>query len=77
VDVKKKLSRSLRIHGGIRRSYSGEHFIRKLCADPEIEVVDIGLPNFLHEEVAILAAENGKHVICEKPLARNSDEAKT
>jgi predicted dehydrogenase len=62
---------------GIRKSYSGDDFIRKLCTDPKIEVVDIGLPNFLHEEAATLAAENGKHVICEKPLARNSDEAKT
>jgi len=60
----------------IKKFYSGENFIEKLCADPEIEVVDIGLPNFLHEKATILAAENGKHIICEKPLARNVDEAK-
>ncbi|MHA1833327.1 MAG: Gfo/Idh/MocA family protein [Candidatus Baldrarchaeia archaeon] len=60
----------------IKKSYSGEDFIEKLCADPEIEVVDIGLPNFLHKKATILAVENGKHVICEKPLARNVDEAK-
>ena len=61
---------------GIKKIYSGEDFIDKLCADHEIEVVDIGLPNFLHKKAAVLAAENGKHVICEKPLARSIDEAK-
>jgi len=60
----------------IKKTYSGDDFIEKLCADPEVEVVDIGLPNFLHKKAAILAAENGKHIICEKPLARNTDEAK-
>jgi len=61
---------------GINKTYFGDDFIEKLCADSEVEVVDIGLPNFLHEKAAIIAAENGKHVICEKPLARNLDEAK-
>jgi predicted dehydrogenase len=61
---------------GIKKIYFGDDFIEKLCADPEVEVVDIGLPNFLHEKAAVIAAENGKHVICEKPLARNLDEAK-
>ncbi len=61
---------------GIKKVYFGDDFIEKLCADPEVEVVDIGLPNFLHEKAATIAADNGKHVICEKPLARNLDEAK-
>lgn len=61
---------------GIKKTYFGDDFIEKLCADPEVEAVDIGLPNFLHEKAAIIAAENGKHVICEKPLARNLEEAK-
>jgi len=60
----------------VQKVYSGEDFIEKLCSDPEIDVVDIGLPNFLHQKATEIAAENGKHVICEKPLARNIDEAK-
>lgn len=60
----------------IKRVYSGEDFKERLCADREIDLVDIGLPNFLHEKSAVLAAENGKHVICEKPLGRNADEAR-
>jgi len=61
---------------GIKKVYSGEDFIEKLCTNPEIDVVDIGLPNFLHRKASEIAAENGKHVICEKPLARNVNEAK-
>ncbi len=61
---------------GVKKIYSGEDFIDNLCADPEVEVVDIGLPNFLHKKAAILASENGKNVICEKPLGRNVDEAR-
>jgi predicted dehydrogenase len=62
---------------GIKKMYSGEDFVEKLCGDREIDSVDIGLPNFLHEKATVLAAENGKHVICEKPLGRNSGEART
>ncbi|MEM4312351.1 MAG: Gfo/Idh/MocA family oxidoreductase [Nitrososphaerales archaeon] len=46
-----------------------------LVKDREVEVIDNGLPNHLHKEPCILAAEEGKHVICEKPLAMNSEEA--
>ena len=45
-------------------------------SDPETDVVVIGLPNFLHQEAAIQAAEAGKAVLCTKPLGRNAAEAK-
>lgn len=47
-----------------------------LFADPQIDVVDITLPTFLHEQYALAALKAGKHVICEKPLARTSAAAR-
>src|SRR6266568_7789766 len=48
---------------------------RELVADDRIGLFDNGAPNSLHAEPTIAAAEAGKHVICEKPLGRDSDEA--
>ena len=50
---------------------------RRVIDDPEIHIVDIVTPNNSHPEIAIAAAQAGKHVICEKPLARTAAEAKT
>ena len=43
---------------------------------PELDVVSIALPNYLHAPVAIDAFHAGKHVLCEKPLACSPTEAK-
>lgn len=48
----------------------------ELIKDDEVDLIDIGAPNDLHEEVCLRAAEAKKHVICEKPLARDAKEAK-
>lgn len=50
--------------------------MEKAIKDPEADVVVIGLPNNLHQEAALIAADAGKAVLCTKPLGRNAAEAK-
>lgn len=45
-------------------------------ASPEIDLVDVVTPNHMHAEVALAAIAAGKHVACEKPIARTLDESR-
>lgn len=49
---------------------------RRLIERDDIDLIDIGTPNDTHVEMAIAAAEAGKHVLCEKPLAMNAEQAR-
>src|SRR5579872_6316039 len=58
---------------GIPKAYGSYD---ELLADPEIEAIYNPLPNHLHVPWSIKAAEAGKHVLCEKPVGLNTQEAR-
>lgn len=47
----------------------------RIADNPDIDIIYVVLPNFMHAEYSIRAAAAGKHVICEKPMAMNATEA--
>jgi predicted dehydrogenase len=57
---------------GIPRIYGS---LDDMLVDPDIDVVHLATPNYLHYPQAIAALRAGKHVICEKPLAMSSAES--
>jgi predicted dehydrogenase len=58
---------------GVPRAYGS---YEALLDDPEIEAIYNPLPNHLHVPWSIRAADAGKHVLCEKPIALSSNEAR-
>ena len=73
VDLTEELAADARDRFGFE-NYSTDW--RAVLQDPKIDIVDICTPNDSHLEIAVAAAKAGKHILCEKPLARTAREAK-
>ena len=73
-DVVEERARKAAVKYNAKESYTNyEEMLKKA----NIDAVDICTPVFLHAPIAIEALNHGKHVLIEKPLARNSKEAET
>ncbi|BAM00568.1 MULTISPECIES: Gfo/Idh/MocA family protein [Caldilinea] len=67
-------TRAAAVRFGYERYYTDW---RALVEDEAVQLFDNGGPNDAHAEPCIAAAQAGKHILCEKPLARTAEEAKT
>ena len=61
---------------GFVRQYEGRAYesVEQLCNDPDVDVIWVATPNNLHCEHAVMAAEHGKHVVSEKPMALSVEQ---
>src|SRR5712691_2588601 len=66
-----------RVRETFQKRYNARAYdsVEKLCDDPEVEAVWISTPNKFHAPHTIVAAERGKHVVVEKPMAISLQEA--
>ena len=65
-------ARSFADSNGIPAAYDN---LDAMLRDPEVDAVYIGTPNHTHHGIAMKCLQAGKHVLCEKPLAANAEEA--
>lgn len=76
-ELKAISSRGSQVHAvasklGVSKAYES---YEELLHDPEIDAVYIPLPNHLHKEWVFKASKQGKHILCEKPVALTAGEA--
>ena len=72
MEVNMEFAERIRVKYGAKRAYDREE---ALLADPEVDAVYIASPVWLHAAQARMAADAGKHILLEKPLALNVREA--
>jgi len=71
-DINESRAQSIAKKYGVKTYYAD---YKDLLGSPEIEAVGIATPDFLHLEPCVAAAEAGKHILVEKPLATNVQDA--
>lgn len=70
--TEKALKEAARVFGWQGYETSWEKLVKR----KDIDLIDINTPNYLHKDIAIAAAQEGKIIFCEKPLAINLSEAR-
>ncbi len=70
-DANRAAADALAVQVGARPCYTVDDALN----DPTIDAVSICLPTFLHASTVVAAAERGKHILCEKPLALSLEDA--
>ncbi len=70
-DVDEDRIRTAATRYGIAKIYTD---YEELCQSDSIDAVSICVPNYMHTPIAICALENGKHVLCEKPLSSSLED---
>jgi len=61
--------------GNLAKQYNAKVYPSLDAMLPDVDVVDICSPTHLHHEMILKAANTGKHIVCEKPLARTTQQA--
>lgn len=73
VDIDEKIAKDAAVRFGFEKYATDWH---EIINDPEISVIDICTPNYVHADIAVAAAEAGKNILCEKPMAATLQDAK-
>src|SRR5690349_6216632 len=71
-DVREDAATAFKERHGFREVWTDYH---KLLESDHVDCVSVCTPNFLHAPVSIEALQNGKHVLCEKPMATSVADA--
>jgi len=71
-DLNEERAKAIAAKYNVDKVYTDYH---ELLADPEVVGVSIATPDFAHREIAVAAAEAGKHILVEKPLATTVEDA--
>ncbi len=71
-DVSAERARAIAEKYGARAWYTD---YEQLLKHPDIQAVSVATPDFAHRDIAVAAAQAGKHILCEKPLATNVKDA--
>ncbi len=73
-DIKTEAAKKINEYFPSKKIYTGENAGYDLINDPDIHVVFVLVPTVYHLDYVLKAAEKGKHVFCEKPLAFNPSD---